>query len=103
MNAEESRKQFEAAVLTGDLLPVNSVRRNYMDYRAGGYESILTNVAWLAWQAAKAQAVPEGNKNLLQSLRDMVEIVGANFCSNQEIKQKYRAAFNLINDLEQCK
>ncbi len=55
MNAEESRKQFEAAVLTGDLLPVNSVRRNYMDCRAGDYESILTNVAWLAWQAAKAQ------------------------------------------------
>ena len=55
MNTEESRKQFEAAVLTGDLLPVNSVRRNYMDYRAGGYESILTNVAWLAWQAVKAQ------------------------------------------------
>lgn len=55
MNTEESRKQFEAAVLTGDLLPVNSVRRNYMDCRACDYESILTNVAWLAWQAAKAQ------------------------------------------------
>ncbi len=55
MNAEESRKQFEAAVLTGDLLPVNSVRRNYMYCRAGDYESILTNVAWLAWQAVKAQ------------------------------------------------
>ena len=40
---------------------------------------------------------------LVKSLREMVEIIGANFCSNQEIKQKYRAAFNLINDLEQCK
>lgn len=96
MNAEESRKQFEAAVLTGDLLPVNSVRRNYMDYRAGGYESILTNVAWLAWQAAKAHAVPEDNKDLLQSLRDMVEIVGANFCSSQDVKQKYKIARELL-------
>lgn len=40
---------------------------------------------------------------LVKSLRDMVEIVGSNFCSNQEIKQKYRSAFNLINDLEKCK
>ncbi len=40
---------------------------------------------------------------LIKSLRDMVEIVGSNFCSNQEIKQKYRKAFKLINDLEQCK
>lgn len=96
MNTEESRKQFEAAVLTGDLLPVNSVRRNYMDCHAGDYESILTNVAWLAWQAAKAQAVPEDNKNLLQSLRDMVEIVGANFCSNQAVKQKYKIARELL-------
>ena len=56
MNTEESRKQFEAAVLTGDLLPVNSVRRNYRDCRAGDYESILTNVAWLAWQAVKAHS-----------------------------------------------
>ena len=56
MNTEESRKQFEAAVLIGDLLPVNSVRRNYRDCRAGDYESILTNVAWLAWQAVKAHS-----------------------------------------------
>ena len=40
---------------------------------------------------------------LVKSLREMVEIVVANFCSNQEIKQKYRSAFNLINDLEKCK
>ena len=40
---------------------------------------------------------------LIKSLRDMVEIVGSNFCSNQEIKQKYRKAFKLINDLEECK
>ena len=40
---------------------------------------------------------------LVKSLREMVEIVGSNFCSNQEIKQKYRKAFDLINDLEKCK
>ena len=40
---------------------------------------------------------------LVKSLREMVEIVGSNFCSNQEIKQKYRSAFNLINYLEKCK
>ena len=96
MNAEESRKQFEAAVLTGDLLPVNSVRRNNMDCRAGDYESILTNVAWAAWQAAMAQAVPKANKDLLQSLRDMVEIVGANFCSSQDVKLKYKIARELL-------
>ena len=96
MNAEESRKQFEAAVLTGDPLPVNSVRRNYMDCLAGDYESILTNVAWVAWRAAKAQAVPKANKDLLQSLRDMVEIVGANFCSNQAVKHKYKIARELL-------
>ena len=33
---------------------------------------------------------------LLQSLRDMVEIVGANFCSNQAVKQKYKIARELL-------
>lgn len=46
--------------------------------------------------AAKAQAVQEVNKDLLQSLRDMVEIVGANFCSNQDVKRKYKIARELL-------
>ena len=49
-----------------------------------------------AWQAAKTQAVPETNKAILQSLRDMVEIVGANFCSNQDVKRKYKIARELL-------
>ena len=45
---------------------------------------------------AKAQAVPEVNNAVLQSLRDMVEIVGANFCSNQDVKRKYKIARELL-------
>ena len=41
-------------------------------------------------------AVPEVNKAILQSLRDMVEIVGANFCSNQDVKRKYKIARELL-------
>ena len=51
-------------------------------------------------KAAKAQAVPKANKYLLKSLRDMVEIVGANFCSSQDVKRKYKIAREL---LERCK
>lgn len=47
-------------------------------------------------QAAKAQVAPGDNKEILQSLRDMVEIVGANFCSNQDIKRKYKIARELL-------
>ena len=47
-------------------------------------------------KAAKAQAVPKANKDLLQSLRDMVEIVGANFCSSQDVKLKYKIARELL-------
>ena len=47
-------------------------------------------------KAAKAQAVSEDNKELLQSLHDMVEIVGANFCSNQDVKRKYKIARELL-------
>ena len=47
-------------------------------------------------KAAKAQAVQEANKDLLQSLRDMVEIVGANFCSSQDVKRKYKIARELL-------
>ena len=47
-------------------------------------------------KAAKAQAVPKANKDLLQSLRDMVEIVGANFCSSQDVKRKYKIARELL-------
>ena len=46
--------------------------------------------------AAKEQTVPETNKALLQSLHDMVEIVGANFCSNQDVKRKYKIARELL-------
>lgn len=37
---------------------------------------------------------------LIKSLRDMVEIVGVNFCQNMEIKRKYKVAREL---LERCK
>ena len=47
-------------------------------------------------KAAKAQAVPKANKDLLQSLRDMVEIVGANFCSSQDGKRRYKIARELL-------
>ena len=47
-------------------------------------------------QVAKAQATPESNTDLLQSLHDMVEIVGANFCSNQDVKRKYKIARELL-------
>ena len=47
-------------------------------------------------KAAKAQAVPELSKEILQSLRDMVEIVGSNFCSNQDVKRKYKIARDLL-------
>ena len=47
-------------------------------------------------KAAKAQAVPKANKDLLQSLQDMVEIVGANFCSSQDVKRKYKIARELL-------
>ena len=62
----------------------------------GDYEKYITFSAYEAWQAAKEQAVPETNKALLQSLHDMVEIVGANFCSNQDVKRKYKIARELL-------
>lgn len=37
---------------------------------------------------------------LVSALRDMVEIVGGNFCQNMEIKRKYKIAREL---LERCK
>ena len=37
---------------------------------------------------------------LVKSLLDMAEIVGANFCSNMETKRKYKQAREL---LEKCK
>ena len=36
------------------------------------------------------------HEKLLQSLRDMVEIVGSNFCSNQDVKRKYKIARELL-------
>ena len=47
-------------------------------------------------KTTKAQAVPKANKDLLQSLQDMVEIVGANFCSSQDVKRKYKIARELL-------
>ena len=52
------------------------------------------------WALDNVNAVPVDNKEILQSLRDMVEIVGANFCSNQDVKRKYKIAREL---LEKCK
>ena len=37
---------------------------------------------------------------LVSALRDMVEIVGGNFCQNMEVKRKYKIAREL---LERCK
>ena len=62
----------------------------------GDYEKGITFSAYEAWQAAKAQAVPELSKEILKSLRDMVEIVGSNFCSNQDVKRKYKIARDLL-------
>ena len=56
----------------------------------------ISDLMFEAWQAAKEQAVPETNKALLQSLHDMVEIVGSNFCSNQDVKRKYKIARELL-------
>ena len=33
---------------------------------------------------------------LVKSLQDMVEIVGANFCSSQDVKRKYKIARELL-------
>ena len=40
------------------------------------------------------------HQDLYSSLKDMVEIVGSNFCQNMEIKRKYKIAREL---LECCK
>lgn len=37
---------------------------------------------------------------LVKSLRDMVEIVGSNFCQNIEIKRKYKIARELLEKLK---
>ena len=58
--------------------------------------NVMVKAAYWGWKAHKAQAVPKANKDLLQSLRDMVEIVGANFCSNQAVKHKYKIARELL-------
>lgn len=60
------------------------------------YRDMLIDKLTKELQAAKAQAVPEANKALLQSLHDMVEIVGANFCSSQDVKRKYKIARELL-------
>ena len=38
---DESRKHFEAAVLSGALFPVTNIRRNWREVRAGDYENML--------------------------------------------------------------
>ena len=37
---------------------------------------------------------------LIKSLRDMVEIVGSNFCSSVEVKRKYKIARELLETLK---
>ena len=45
------REEFEEYLLKGNLLPCNSVSRIGAD---GEYSSVLTVVAWRAWQASRA-------------------------------------------------
>ena len=40
--------------------------------------------------------IVNNNAEILQSLRDMVEIVGSNFCSNHDVKRKYKIARELL-------
>ena len=86
------REEFEKTFGVYNLVRSNSDSEKYGD-------RILQRM-WEAytegWKAAKAQAVPESDKDVLQSLRDMVEIVGSNFCSNQDVKRKYKIARDLL-------
>lgn len=86
------REEFEKYALTR-VVDKRSLNYNHAD---GHYVEWLVEEMYRAWQAAKTQAVPETNKAILQSLRDMVEIVGANFCSNQDVKRKYKIARELL-------
>lgn len=55
MTNEKMREEFEAAVLNSELLPCNSiVKIEGIDE----YSSVLTGLAWLAWQASRA--TPDG-------------------------------------------
>ena len=47
-------------------------------------------------QLNESVKIINNHAKLLQSLRDMVEIAGANFCSNQEVKRKYKIACELL-------
>ena len=40
------------------------------------------------------------HRDLYSSLKDMVEIVGSNFCQNMEIKRKYKEARILLEKLK---
>lgn len=51
-------------------------------------------------QTNEAQKRINMHDELVSALRDMVEIVGGNFCQNMEIKRKYKIAREL---LERCK
>ena len=90
--ATTDREEFESAFKGYNLVRSKSDSSKYGDK--------VSQRMWEAYQegfkAAKAQAVQEDNKDLLQSLRDMVEIVGANFCSNQDVKRKYKIARELL-------
>ena len=44
--------------------------------------------------------VVNAHDELVKSLRDMVEIVGSNFCQNIEIKRKYKIARELLEKLK---
>ena len=86
------REEFESAFRVYNLERSKSDSEKYGDRVSQRmWEAYLEG-----WQAAKAQAVRADNKDMLQSLRDMVEIVGANFCSSQDVKQKYKIACELL-------
>lgn len=40
-----------------------------------------------------------GHHDLIKALKDMVEIVGSNFCSNKDTKSAYRNARELLEQL----
>ena len=83
MDVEKEREAFEAYMA--------EKYKNLMDRRqclnnGGGYMAWDMNVAWQVWQAAKAQAVPEGfvlvpKENISCYWQDNDE--PENFCSNE--------------------
>ena len=91
------REEFEQALRDMKIDIYHSLELNDS---GNGYKDTHTTILFAGFrigrEAAKAQAMPEVNKELLQSLYDMIEIVGANFCSNQDVKRKYKIARELL-------